>query len=310
MLAYIGLCRNQGDGMVSTLDIFGLAIGMIYTICAPIVGYFLLRTFAPLRVRDIALGVFGFFVILVVSRTLVGQVAFFIAELVQTKGHLQSIFSTLFLFDFFFHGAFSLLNETACFLLLKYFAPRRQGYGPGIAYGIGAGSVICLVFANTELGSLRLASTINEYGLEAALGQGVRVSSNFLTDAFAHGIPTGVGAVSSLLIEIVLASLVWRGILEGKGKWILIAILLDMSLAAALSLLSALAVTFSLPIPVTAYPSLFGLVLALSYFWAPPFLRWKATLARLRQDRIVVNDDGSVHRGLLSTWRDQQRRSD
>jgi uncharacterized membrane protein YhfC len=280
--------------MVSTLDIFGLTLGLAYTVLAPIAAYFLLRNFAPLRARDIALGVFGFVIIVFLTRTPVDYVALALAERIFAEGRSHGQTFVSFLFGFCISAAFALQNEAACFLLLKFFASRRDGPGPGFAYAIGAGGAYCLVLANGELNDLRWALTANEFGA---------VSHAY---AFAYGIPRGAGAVYRLLIEVVLASLVWRAILERKWRLIGAAALLDIGLAALLSLLLAL-------VPFTGYityESLFGLVVALSYFWAPPVLRLRARLARFREDRIAVEDDGSVRRGLLSTWRDQRWRND
>jgi uncharacterized membrane protein YhfC len=276
--------------MDSMLDIFGLTLGMIYTVFAPVFAYFLMRTFAPLRVRDIALGVFGFVVIVVLGRTPVSYVAFALAARLLAEGHSPSEFATTFLYGFCFYSAFGLLNEAACFLLLKYFASRREGPGPGFAYAIGAGGAYCLMLANNELHYLRFAMAAN--------GQ------NSLTHIFAYGIPQGAGAVYRILMEIVLASLVWRGIVERRWGLIGAAVLLDVGLAATFSFFLAL-------MPLTryvTYESLFGLIVALSYFWAPPVLRLRARFMGLREGEPVIEDTGTVRAGLLSTWRAQRRR--
>lgn len=297
--------------MVSTLDIFGLAVGSFYAFIAPIAAYFLLRTFVSLRARDVALGVLGFIATVILNKTIVGPFAIALNGLIESKGYIPGgIFTSLFLFQFSYHGTFSLLAETLCFLLLKYFATRGEGFGPGIAYAIGAGGAYCLVIADAELDNLLRALATNEYGPGAAFGQGARVSQDFLAYAFAYGIPMGVGAVFRVSLGIVLASLVWRGILERRWKFVGAAVVLDVGLQAAFWFLSALSTTFALNIPLSGYDSLFGLVAALSYFWLPPVLQWRARLVQISKDRLVVEDDGSIRPGLLSTWRRQRWRGD
>jgi hypothetical protein len=194
--------------MVSTQDIFGLAVGMFYALVAPIAAYFLLRTFATLRARDIALGVLGFIAIVALNQTLLRPVAFALARLVESDSRFQTAFWGLVLPEAFSRSAFAFSNEAACFLLLSYFATRREGLGPGFAYALGAGAAYCLMTANREFHELRLALVINEYGAYATFGISATDSENFLAVAFAYGIPMGAGAVFRFLIEIVLAHLV------------------------------------------------------------------------------------------------------
>jgi hypothetical protein len=279
--------------MDSSLDIFGRAVGLAYTLFTPIVGYFVLRAFAPLRMRDIALGVFGFVVIVLLARGPVGYVASALAgRLLAEANSRPSEFVLFFVSGLCFFSALALLNEAACFVLLKYAGSQRQGPGPGFAYAIGAAAVYCLMLATSEIRSLQLAW----------VGNGDYVSAH----AFAYGTPQGASAVYRLLIEVILASLVWRGIVEKKSGLIGGAILLDVGLAATFSVLLALS-------PLTPYfihESLFGLVIALSYFWLPPVLRLRARFVRPRTSEPVIEGDGSVRAGLLSTWRDQRWRDD
>jgi hypothetical protein len=279
--------------MDSTLDIFGRSVGLFYTVFAPVAAYFLLRILAPLRMRYIALGVFGFVVIVLLGRTPVGYVAFALAARLLAEWHSPpSEFAKTFLYGFCYRAAFALLNEAACFVLLKYFASRRQGPGPGFAYALGAAGAYCLVLANSEFHYLQLA--LVENGLPPT------------ARALVFGIPQGAGAVYRLLIALILASLVWRGIVETKWRLIGIAVLLDVGLTAVFSLLLALR-----PLtPYIVYESLFGLIILLSYFWAPPLLRLRARFARFREGKPMIEDNGGVRTGLLSAWRDQRRRND
>jgi uncharacterized membrane protein YhfC len=279
--------------MDSSLDIFGRAIGLAYIVCAPIAAYFLLRARAPLRARDIALGVCGFGVMFVLRRTQLGDVGLALAASLLAEWHSpRSEFTTKFVFEFCYYGEFALLNEATCFLLLRHFASRRDGPGPGFAYAIGAAGAYCLMMANDELRYLLFTLSAN--------------GRDILTHLFAYGIPRGVGAVYRILIGTILASLVWRGIVERRGGLIGGAVLLDVGLTAAFSLFTSL-----MPhTPYVVYESLFGLVIALSYFWAPPVMRLRARFLRFRKSEPVIEDDGSVRAGLLSTWRNQRWRSD
>jgi hypothetical protein len=279
--------------MDSSLDIFGRVVGLAYTLLTPIAAYFLLRPLAALRMRDIALGVFGFVVIVLLARGPVGYVASALAERLLAEAHSRpSEFALIFSFEFCFYGAFALLNEAACFVLLKHFASQRQGPGPGFAYAIGVAAVYCLMLANNEFHHLQFALGANE--------------QDPLAHAFAYGISQGVDVVFRVLVEVILASLVWRGIVERRWGLIGAAVLLDVGLAATFSWFLALK-PFT---PYVVYESFLGLVIALSYFWGPHVLKLSARFARFREGKRMFEDGGSDGAGLLSTWRDQRWRDD
>jgi hypothetical protein len=279
--------------MDSSLDIFGRAVGLAYTVFAPIAAYFLLRALAPLRLRDVVLGVFGFVDVALLARTPVSHAAFALAERLLAEGHSPpSEFAKTFVYGFCYYGAFALVNEAACILLLSHFGSRRHGSAPAFGYAIGAAGAYCLVLANREFHYLQLAWVENGDYSSAR--------------AFIYGIPQGASAIYRVLIEVILANLVWRGIVEKKNGLIGGAVLLDVGLTA----ISVLLVTLMPRTPYFVYDSAFGLVIVLSYLWAPPVLRLGARFARWREGGSTSADDGSAPTGLLQTWRNQRWRDD
>ena len=287
--------------MVSTQNIFGLMVGAFYAAFAPIGAYLLLRTFVTLKARYVALGVLVFILCLILNRMLVGSAMLAIGAMTQSSiGYSNSVFWSIFLYKFPFDAAYALLNLAACFLLLKYFASRQEGLGPGLAYAIGAGGFYCILIADYELHDLQLALTTNEYGLQAAFGPGMRISGDFLASNFAYGIPRGAGAVFHLLFEIILASLIWKGILEKRWTPVAAAIGLSVGLSAALGVLAALV----LFVPFTVYDSLFGIAAVGALVWREPILNWLDRIAPRRSP----GEAGPP--SLWSTWLDQARRND
>jgi uncharacterized membrane protein YhfC len=285
--------------MVSSLDILGLGLGFLYAVAAPIAAYYLFRNPLNLKLRDIAVGAVGYFAADGLYKALVRPALTALIEAMQSANYYPNPSVFRFFENWSFRSAFAVQSELICFLLLSFFASQRRGWGPGVAYGVGAAGVYCIAFrAHIELQHLQWAVATNENGPEALFGDRAD-SPGFLTRMFSYGIPYGAGSIAHFLIAIGLSVLVWRGVLEVKWKLVGLAVLIDVALAAPLPLIDAL----RLPISPNAYDSLLGLSVVACLWWRRPLSEWSANGFRTRLDR-KTRQSGVA--GLFSSWLDQR----
>jgi len=287
--------------MVSSLEIFGLSVGLVYALATPFAAYFLFRRPLALKARDIVVGIAGAYIAAWFRRAIVEPaIQALFAFLMREHFGLGFNF---FLYDFLLRSATQIEAALTCFVLLFIFASTTSGRGPGFAYGLGAGGAYCLQRAAGLYLYLQWASSANGDGQLEWWGE----SPEILTKFFSQGIPNGAGAVAHFLVAVGLSLLVWKSVREKRwapvGAAILVAIAWNIVQVLAAGL-PALRAPHSVESPVSPeiLDSVLGLVIVALLYWLAPILEALGASARRRAEREP---------GLLSVWRDQVgRRSD
>jgi uncharacterized membrane protein YhfC len=283
--------------MMSTLEIFGLSVGLIYDMVIPFAAYFLFRRPLALRLRHIALGVVGYSIASWLHRAIVGPAVGALFDFLVRAHFDPGPGVYLFLYNWLLRSAAETESALICSLLLFVFAPKRSGLAPGAAYAIGAGGRYCFARAVEAYVHLRWALSAHGSGRFEWWAD----SPELFATIYSQGIPHGVGTVAHFLVAVGLSLLIWKGVRE--RRWapvraaILVAIVLEALFAAVTSLPSP-SVPNS-PVSPEIYDSILGLAVVALLYWRAPILN------RLRKF-VGSGVDGEA--GLLSVWRDQAGR--
>ena len=284
--------------MVSSLEIFGLSLGLVYALATPVAAYFLFRRPLALKARDIFVGFVGASIAAGLRRAIVTPAIQALFAFLMRE-HFSLGFNYFF-YDFLLRSATQAATALTCLLLLFVFASTTSGRSPGFAYGLGAGGAYCLQRAAGLYLYLRWASSANGDGQLEWWDE----SPEILTKFFSQGIPNGAGAVAHFLVAVGLSLLIWKGLREKRwalvGAAILVAIAWDIvqMLAERLPALGA-PHSFESPVSPEILESGLGLVAVALLYWRAPMLEAFGAFARRRAGREP---------GLLSVWRDQAGR--
>ena len=175
--------------MVSSLDIFGLTLGLFYAVFTPLAAYFLYRIPLALKLRDVALGAFGYFATYGLHR-MIGRPALSALFDVLGRTHYDpDPRAFIFFYNWLLQSAAAIQGAFICFLLLSLFASRKQGLGPGIGYAIGAGGAYCFAIrAHVAYQHLQWALASNENG-PSWFSNGAPIRRNFSPGCFLTAFP-------------------------------------------------------------------------------------------------------------------------
>jgi uncharacterized membrane protein YhfC len=280
--------------MVSSLDIFGLGVGLAYAIATPFAVYWLLGRILSLNRRDAALGALGYVVADALHRLYVHPILSAILGAFEHSKYHPDPYIHTFTANWLFGFGVVVEMELGAYLLLRAFASRATGIGPGVAYGIGRGAVYCCgVGAPLSLSKLQAAFILNAKSVDPLYG--VAVSPEWSVSYFEYGIPQGVSTAAHFMIAVGLSLLVWKSVVEGKRIWLGVAIGIDGALIAPVILIEM----GLLPISRNGYEALLGLLLV-------GLLCWLRRRPRGRSSR--EGDPGGLVE-LFLTWRGQSRRA-
>ena len=295
--------------MVSSLDIFGLELGLFYAVFTPIAAYFLYRVPLNLRLRDIALGVFGYFATYGLHWIVARPAIAFLFGLFESARYDPDPRAFIALYNWLLQSAVAVEGAVIGFLLLRFLASRKQGLGPGMAYGIGVGGAYCLAIrAHVAYQHLQWAFASNENGPESVFRSGAS-SPEFLAAMFSYGVPYGAGSIPHFLIAIAVSLLVWAAVLEKRWAPVGGAIVIGVVQAGLFVLAAsppprAARYTFDSPISPNTYDSILGLAIVALLYWRAPILRRLAKISGIGAD----GEGGAT--SLLSAWRRQGSRGD
>ncbi len=280
--------------MVSSLDVFGLCLGLAYAIAAPLAAYLLLSRVLPLNRRDVALGAIGYLVADGLNRAYVYPILSAIVGAFQHSKYYPDPYVHTFIVNWLFGFGVVVEFELGACLLLGAFASRATGVEPGVAYGIGRGAGYCCGLGVPHaLSKLQASIILNAKSVDRMYD--VPISSEWSAKLFEFGIPQGVSAVAHFMIAVGLSFLVWKSIVERKRFWLGVAIGIEGVPIAPVVLIEM----GLLPISRNGYDALLGFLMV-------GLLYWLHRRSRGRSSR--QGDPGSLVE-LFLTWRGQSRRA-
>jgi hypothetical protein len=291
--------------MVSSLDIFGLTLGLFYAVFTPLAAYLLCRIPLALKLRDVALGAFGYFAAYGLHRTIARPALSALFDVLGRAHYDLDPRAIIIFYNWLLQSAPAVQGALICFVLLSLLASRKQGLGPGMGYAIGAGGAYCLAIrAHVAYQHLQWALASNENGPESVFRSGAN-SPEFLNRMFAYGIPYGAGSVPHFLIAIAVSLLIWKGVLERRWAPAVAAILIEVVQAALFVFVESIpsrtsSNTFDSLISRDTYDSALGLIIVALLYWRAPILNGLRSVSGVGSDREA---------GLLSVWRDQAWRN-
>ena len=115
--------------MVSSLEIFGLSVGLVYALATPFAAYFLFRRPLALKARDIFVGIAGAYIAAWLRGAIV-EPAIQALFAFLTREHFSLGFNYFF-YDFLLRSATQTATALTCLLLLLVFASTNSSRGPG-----------------------------------------------------------------------------------------------------------------------------------------------------------------------------------
>jgi uncharacterized membrane protein YhfC len=290
--------------MVSTLEIFGLSVGLFYAVVTPFAAYFVFRRPLALRLRHVALGIVGYFIASRLHRAIVGPAVGALFDFLMRAHFDPGPGVYLFLYNWLRRSVAETESALICALLLFVFASKRSGLAPGAAYAIGSGGGYCFARVVADCVYLQWALSANGSGRF----QWWADSPEIFARIFSQGIPHGAGTIAHFLVTVGLSLLIWKGVRE--RRWppvraaILVAVVLEALLVFAASLPSlSTPNSFDSPFSPEICDSILGLFIVALIYWRAQILDGARKLSTIRPGAQAEATS------LFSVWRAQGRRN-
>lgn len=209
--------------MVSTVALVFMVISAVLIFVVPVGLVFAMRRRDAITLRPVAVGAAVFIVSQVLTRIpllnyLSGQPWFPAAG--SVSGVLLLAFSA------------GLFEETGRYIGFKYFLRQHRRWNDGVAFGLGHGGIeaIALVGA-TFIMNIIMSLAINSGTFDATMGQSLGPQAAAVKEVLTgtppvHFLLGGLERLLTLAIHVALSLVVLYGVVQGRARFLLLAILL------------------------------------------------------------------------------------